>query len=137
MIFFLDTHICIYHLNDTAPQVSDRLERLPTKSIKIPSMVAAELLYGAEKSSRREENLICCREFLSIYEIIPFDEKASAPYAAIRLALEQKGAPIGGNDLIIAATVLANDGALVTHNISEFSRVEGLVVEDWTHNNRR
>ena len=132
MIFFLDTNICIYHLNDSAPKLSDRLAQTPTKDIKIPAIVAAELLYGAGKSSRREENLRNYREFLSIYEIVSFDEKAAGHYAAVRRNLEQKGAPIGGNDLIIAAIVLAQGGALVTHNFSEFARVEGLVVEDWT-----
>ena len=46
--------------------------------------------------------------------------------------LNTAGTPIGGNDMLIAATVIANDGILVTHNVGEFSRIEGLVIEDWT-----
>ncbi|MDR0448438.1 MAG: type II toxin-antitoxin system VapC family toxin, partial [Treponema sp.] len=89
--------------------------------------------YGAEKSKKREFNLKIVRVFLSIYEVVNFDEKSAEYYAAIRADLERKGQGIGGNDIVIASTVLANAGVLVTHNIDEFSRVNGLAVEDWTH----
>ena len=57
MIYYLDTNICIYHMNDSAPNLSKILKQTPSGIVKIPSMVAAELLYGAEKSVRREYNL--------------------------------------------------------------------------------
>ena len=131
MTYFLDTNICIYHLNDSAPCVSDRLERMSLQDIKIPSIVMAELLYGAEKSDRREQNLDRCREFLSVFEIVPFDDKAAEHYAIIRAKLERKGSIIGGNDMAIAAIVLANNGIMVSHDTDEFFRVDGLAVEDW------
>ena len=96
MIYFLDTNICIYHLNDSAPNVSRALEQTPSKNVKIPSVVAAELLYGAEKSVRREYNLKVFNAFLSLYEIIPFNKKAAEYYAVVRAELEQKGRMIGG-----------------------------------------
>jgi len=132
MTYFLDTNACIYHLNDRAPNLSMRLEQTPSREIKIPSMVAAELLYGAEKSMKRQENLRVFKLFISLYEIANFDEKAAIIYAAIRAELERNGQMIGGNDLVIAATVLAHEGTLITHNIDEFSRVNGLAVDDWT-----
>jgi len=129
--YFLDTNICIYYINGSAPIVKERLERMPLESIKIPSMVVAELLYGVEKSGRREQNLKRCKEFLSVYEIIPFDEKSAEQYAVIKAKLERNGVIIGGNDIAIAAIVLANSGVIVSHNTAEFSRVDGLAVEDW------
>jgi len=60
------------------------------------------------------------------------DHQASQRYGDIRAGLESRGQPIGWNDLLIAATVLAHNGVLVAHNIKEFSRIEGLVLEDWT-----
>jgi len=131
VIYFLDTNICIYYINGSAPIVKERLEQIPSKFIKIPSMVVAELLYGVEKSSRREQNLKRCKEFLSVYDIIPFDEKAAEHYAVIKAKLERKGIIIGSNDIAIAAIVLANNGVIVSHNTAEFSRVDGLNVEDW------
>ncbi|MCL1875528.1 MAG: type II toxin-antitoxin system VapC family toxin [Synergistaceae bacterium] len=132
MIYFLDTNICIYHLNNSAPSLSRILDQTPIRNIKIPSMVVAELLYGALKSAKRQHNLTIFTSFLSLFEIVDFDEKAAELYAAIRVELERKGQMIGGNDLVIAATVLAREGTLVTHNMSEFSRIEGLVLNDWT-----
>lgn len=132
MIYFLDTNICIYYLNNSNSAISARLEELPTANIKIPSMVAAELLYGAEKSGKREYNIKIFKAFLSIYEIINFDDKAAEHYSVIRADVERKGQIIGSNDIVIAATVLANDGVLVTHNVDEFSRIRQLKTEDWT-----
>ena len=95
-------------------------------------MVAAELLYGAEKSAKREDNLKLFRTFLSVFKIINFDEKAAEHYAVLRTELERKGLIIGGNDIIIAATVLANNGILVTQNTGEFSYIKNLKTADWT-----
>jgi len=132
MIYFLDTNICVYYLNNSHPQLSKQLKSTPIKNIKIPSMVAAELLYGAEKSGKREYNLNLFKTFLSIYEIIDFDEKSAEYYAEIRARLERKGQIIGNNDIIIAAVTLANDGVLVTHNTGEFLRIEELKTDDWS-----
>ena len=132
MIYFLDTNICIFHLKNSCENMSMRLKSTPISDVRISSMVAAELLYGAEKSIKREQNLRVFKAFLSIYEITPFDDCAAEQYARIRTELERDGTMIGSNDLVIAATALANGGVVVTNNSGEFSRVKGLVVEDWT-----
>lgn len=132
MMYFLDTNICIYHINDTAPKMSDKLESIPIGQIKIPSMVVAELMYGAEKSERRYDNIRRYRAFLSLFDIAVFDNKSAMHYGNIRAELERKGLLIGGNDMVIAAIVRANAGFLVTNNTREFSRVGGLKLEDWT-----
>ena len=131
MTYFLDTNTCIFHLNGTAPRLSDKLEHSPPSGIAIPSMVAAELVYGAEKSAKRESNLKRAELFLSLFDIVPFDHGAAKIYGAIRRDLEHRGRIIGGNDLVIAATVLAHNGTLVTNNTGEFSRVRDLLLEDW------
>jgi tRNA(fMet)-specific endonuclease VapC len=130
--FFLDTNICIYALKGSFPEIARRLAARTPSDIKIPSMVEAELLFGAEKSGRRERTLEILDRFLSPFEIVPFCERAARHYARIRAQLEWTGASIGPNDLIIAATSMANGGTLITHNTAEFSRVDGLALEDWT-----
>ena len=132
MTYLLDTKLCIFYLKDMHRNLSEKLLGMPTSSIKIPSMVAAELLFGAEKSNKREYNLKIFKSFLSIYEIIPFDESAAEHYSRIRAELERSGVMIGGNDLVIAATTLASGGTLVTNNTREFSHIKGLLIEDWT-----
>jgi tRNA(fMet)-specific endonuclease VapC len=63
--------------------------------------------------------------------ILPFDEAQAKCAATVRATLERQGKPIGPQDVLIAATALANQGVLVTHNTGEFSRVAGLDLEDW------
>lgn len=131
MIYFLDTNTCIYFLNGKFESVKDKLLSLPPDRIKIPAIVKAELLFGAFKSNRREETVKKVEFFLSPFEVISFGDKAAYEYGTIRLALEISGNPIGPNDLIIAATTIAENATLVTHNVSEFSRVSKLKFEDW------
>ena len=131
MIYFLDTNICIYHLNQKSQNILDKFNEIGNRNIKIPAVVSAELYYGAEKSAKREYNLKRYAEFLSWFDVIPFSNKASPVYGEIRADLERKGKIIGWNDLLIAATVLAGGGVLVTNNTDEFSRVDKLRVENW------
>lgn len=132
MSCFLDTNICIYFLKGTFPALKDNLLSRNPASIGIPALVKAELLYGARKSSRREENLEKITRFLFPFEIAVFDNAAAEAYAKLRLQLEQQGSPVGPNDMVIAAIVLANNGTLVTHNTREFSKIKNLPLEDWT-----
>ncbi|MCL1893957.1 MAG: type II toxin-antitoxin system VapC family toxin [Holophagaceae bacterium] len=132
MKYSLDTNTCIFHLNQVADILTDRLKAMPADEVLIPSMVVAELLYGAEKSKKHKSNLETIALFLSPYRIISFDQQAARAYALIRTELERKGQIIGPNDMVIAATALAHNTILVTNNTKEFSRIDNLKIEDWT-----
>jgi tRNA(fMet)-specific endonuclease VapC len=131
VMYFLDSNICLYYLKNQYPPLSRKLIALPPDKIKIPSIVEAELFTGVEKSARQFTREVW-EAFFVPFEIIAFNHDAARQYAVIRAHLEQRGTVIGPNDLIIAATVLANNGVLVTHNVKEFQRVPNLVIEDWT-----
>ncbi len=130
---FLDTNTCIYYLNGKYPSILEHFRNNSPGQIMIPSIVKAELLYGVEKSQRKIENRRTVQQFLDAFPIANFDSEAAVQYSTIRAQLEHKGTPIGPNDLIIASIVKAQKGILVTHNIKEFSRVEGLHLEDWVN----
>ncbi len=132
MKYFLDTNVCIYYLKGMYPGLKEKLLSCNPEMIGIPAITKAELLYGAEKSKRRKENLDRVNEFLLPFQIQGFADPESRVYAYIRSDLEKKGMLIGPDDIIIASIVLANNGVLVTHNTKEFNRVNGLVFEDWT-----
>lgn len=131
MIRFLDTNICIYFLKGVYPQIRTRLLGHGPEDIKIPSVVMAELFYGAAKSAKQRENKNLITQFLEPFEIVPFDDAAALCYADIRSQTEGKGTPVGPNDLIIAATVVSQDGILVTNNLREFQRISQLAIENW------
>ncbi len=132
MHYYLDTNICIYYLKGLYPLLIDKLHNHYVSEIKIPSIVKAELLYGAKKSKKKEDNTNKVEQFLLPFEVIAFDDKAATKYSEIRAEMTVAGTPIGPNDLIIAATVMTNNGTLITNNENEFSRVNGLMIENWT-----
>lgn len=128
---FLDTNICIYFLNGTVPSVRDHLLATPPNEIKIPVIVHSELLYGAQKSQRKEENTQKLRRFLEPFEIVNYTSEISETYAELRLTSELKGKIIGPNDLLIASLAVANNGTLVTRNTKEFSQIPQLKLTEW------
>lgn len=94
-----------------------------------------ELRFGACKSDRRNQALAELDEFASLVPILPLPLEAANAYGSIRASLSRSGQMIGSNDLWIAAHATATDMTLVTNNMREFQRVEGLRVVDWTIDN--
>lgn len=135
MNFLLDTNVCIALIQDKPPAVRKRAnKKIDTGSALFVSTVALhELWYGVEKSSRPETSALEVRLFLSgLVQTLPFDEEDARAAGKIRAALEAAGKPIGAYDALIAAQALARGMILVTANLREFSRVKGLVWEDWS-----
>ena len=132
MKYFLDTNIIIYALNGKYPAIRPHFEQVPAMAIVLPSVALAEIEYGARKSRDYEKTIQLYRKFMHPFDVAPFTRHAAECYGRIRADLEAKGQIIGTNDLLIAATVMAENGVLVTHNTREFSRISGLAVEDWT-----
>ena len=129
-MILLDTNICIYVINRRPPEVIARFRRHRAGDIGLCSVVAAELAYGVAKSGSRR-NREALELFLSPLEILPFDERAVWAYADLRTGLERRGLTIGPMDTMIAAHALSVGATLVTNNLREFSRVEGLALENW------
>jgi len=131
MSFLLDTNACIRLLNEKDSPLARKLASVPRREVWLCSITRAELYFGAYRSARREENLAILRRYFQEFATLPFDEKCEEVYGMIRSALTFAGTPIGPNDLLIAATALANEFTIVTHNTGEFGRVRGLRIEDW------
>ncbi len=99
--------------------------------IALCSVVKAELLFGALRSEQKESNLQLLQKLFEPLYSFEFDDNAAEHYAQIRADLTAQGNLIGANDLMIAAIARANKATLITHNTGEFSRVQGLAIEDW------
>jgi tRNA(fMet)-specific endonuclease VapC len=126
----LDTNIVIYVIKRRPVEVLDSFNANATR-MAISVVTLAELLHGAEKSSRPAANLAVVEDFASRLEVLPYTAKAAQHYGQIRAALERAGAPIGVNDLHIAAHARSEGLILVTNNIAEFERVPALRIENW------
>ncbi len=131
MKYLLDTNVCIRYLNGQSIAIRDKIRSLNPDDIVLCSVVKSELYFGAFKSNRPEKTLSKLEPFLAFFKSLPFDDLAARVYGKIRSELEKDGTPIGPYDLQIASIALANNLILVTHNVREFSRVSGLMIEDW------
>jgi tRNA(fMet)-specific endonuclease VapC len=130
MRYLLDTNIVSNLVRNPQGRVADRLKAVGEQNICTSIIVAAELRYGTtKKASPRLTAQV--EAVLGVIDTLPFDSPADEIYASIRTRLESAGTPIGGNDLVIAAQALALDHTLVTDNDQEFSRVDGLRIENW------
>ncbi len=131
MRFLLDTNVCIKILNGSSEAVVARMHGRDPAEITLSAVVRAELVYGARKSRHVAANLRLVEGFCEPFVCLPVDDRTADVYGGIRADLERLGRPIGPNDLMIASTALAHSLTLVTHNLSEFTRVPGLRVDDW------
>ena len=130
-MYLLDSNNCIQFLNGKSIHIDRQLRGIKPSNIKLCSIVKAEMWYGASRSNNASATLARLETFFEPYESIPFDDAAAAEDGRIRAQLAVAGTPIGPNDLMIAAIASARQSTLVTHNTSEFSRVPGLLIEDW------
>ena len=119
------------HIKGRSPSIDRHLESIDADKIAVCSVVKAELFYGSLGSNNPQKALNLQKNFLSQFVSLPFDDSCTEIYAQIRRDLTRSGTPIGSNDFQIAAIALANNLILVTHNVREFRRVEGLQIEDW------
>lgn len=128
--YLLDTNIVMYVLKRRPLEVLATFNANASR-MAISSITLAELMHGAEKSSRVSENLAAIEDFCSRLEVLPYGVKAAQHYGAIRAALEKLGQSIGVNDLHIAGHARSEGLVLVTNNQSELVRVPALEVENW------
>jgi tRNA(fMet)-specific endonuclease VapC len=130
MRYLLDTNIVSDLVRNPQGKVAKQVRTVGEKHVCTSIIVAAELRYGADKrgSPRLSSQLDAV---LGALEVLPFETPADATYGLLRTRLEKRGTPIGGNDLLIAAQALTLGCVMVTDNESEFSRVEGLRLQNW------
>jgi len=128
--YMLDTNLCIRVLRDRPAGLRPRFNQ-EAEGLCISTIVLTELLHGAARSARPQENRREVEGFASRLDVLPFDASAADHAAEIRASLERSGAPIGAYDVLIAGHARSRGLVVVTGNLREFERVDGLRYEDW------
>jgi len=128
--YMLDTNVCIRVLRDRPQNLRERFNS-EADGLCISTIILTELLQGAAKSDRPALNRTRVEQFAARLEVLTFGSEAADHAADIRADLERKGTPIGGYDVLIAGHARSKGLVVVTGNLGEFSRVEGLRCEDW------
>jgi len=128
--YMLDTNIVIYIIKRRPIEVLSKFNQC-SGQLCISSITLAELMHGVEKSHYVEKNLNNVEDFVSRLDVLDYGQKASLHYGNIRACLERKGSVIGINDLHISGHARSEGLVLVSNNLKEFSRVDGLRLENW------
>lgn len=131
MTYMLDTNICIYVIKHKPPVVLQRFRAHIKDGLCISSITLAELSHGVEKSEQREKNTDALLHLVDVLKVVPFDNHAAYEYGKICAFLQRQGTPVGTMDMLIAAHARLHGFVLITNNVREFSRVPGLMVENW------
>lgn len=131
MTYMLDTNICIYAIKNRPKQVFAKIKENLFCGLCISAITLGELERGVEKSRFPERNRAALLQFLSILDVLPFDDDAAVEYGKVCADLQRKGTPIGTMDMLIAGHARAENVILVTNNTREFERVENLRLENW------
>ncbi len=129
-MYALDTNTVIYFFKGMG-RVAERLLATPRTEVAVPAVVLFELEAGVRKTREATARRRQLDDFAEAVAILPFDRASAEAAAEIRARLEQRGRPIGPLDTLIAGTALAHGAVLVSHNVAEFGRVDGLTVADW------
>jgi len=129
-LYLLDTNILSHLVRQPQGPVAARIADVGEDNVLTSIIVACELRYGAAKRASRKLTRQV-EAVLGAITILPLEPGTDRHYAAIRVALEKKGKPIGANDMLIAAHARAIEAICVTANLAEFKRVPALKVENW------
>jgi tRNA(fMet)-specific endonuclease VapC len=132
--FLLDTNACIATLNGRPPVVRDRIVRVRNAGgeIIVSSIALFELWHGVGRSMQAERNAERLAIFRNSVRILPFDEEDARVAGGIEAELRARGTPIGAYDILMAGQAVRRGLTLITANVREFSRVQGLQWEDWS-----
>ena len=132
-MYMLDTNILIYLIKNKPPSIAVHINSLDKDAVLCMSFFTyAELLKGAERSTRKPQVLIQLKQLTQLIPVqYGIGHSLCEHYATQFTRLKEAGTPIGANDLWIACHAFSQNATLVTHNLCEFERIEWLRLEDW------
>ncbi len=128
--YLLDTNICIYFLKGQFG-LHNKIKEIGEENCLLSEITIAELKFGAENSVQKEKNRKNIAEFQTKFDILPIFPALDI-FAKEKARLKTKGRILDDFDLLIGSTAIANNLTLVTKNVSDFDRLNGIIIEDWT-----
>lgn len=130
--YMLDTDICSYIMKRSNEALLEKLQEVPPSDVCMSVVTKSELSYGVELSPRRERDAAALEALLRHVLVLDLEEDVAAHYGSIGVDLKKRGKMIGANDLFIASHARSQRLILVTNNMAEFGRVQGLMLENWS-----
>ena len=130
MHFLIDTNILIYRLKNMG-NVNDNFLKYQNEPMSVSVVSYGELVYGAEKSKSVEKNLKTVHEIKDIFPLTDITSDIMDVFGSIKAHVQKIGKTSDDMDLLIAATAIANEMTLVTHNTKHFEHIPNLKLTDW------
>jgi len=128
--YMLDTNLCIHVMRNPDSLVKEKFRRRGGE-MAISTITWHELVHGAERSQRPEYQLQLAEDLASRLDVLDFDRSAADHSGHIHAALARSGQVIGAYDMLIAGHARSLGLMVVTNNLREFRRVDGLLCENW------
>ncbi|MGY5847881.1 PIN domain-containing protein [Salegentibacter sp. HM20] len=129
MQYLLDTNICIHFLRGRF-NLKEKLKASGVENFAISEITLAELMFGAENSPHPESNTILVEKFSDQINILPIFNSINL-YAKEKVRLRKLGKMISDLDLFIGTTSISHKLIMVTENLGEFKRIQGIKIENW------
>jgi tRNA(fMet)-specific endonuclease VapC len=128
--YLIDTNICIYYIKGKF-DLKKKFEKANPDNCFISEITLAELKFGVENSEKIEINQKALDNFLTGVKIVPIFHSIDL-YAKEKARFRKAGTPIDDFDLLIGVTSVTHNLTMVTNNTDHFTRIKGIVLEDWT-----
>ncbi len=132
-MFLLDTNILIYSLKNH-PNVINNFQKYKDIPNAISIITYGELVFGAEKSQQRINNLAKVHKIAEIFPILNLSPSIMNTYGTLKASLQSQGTIIDDMDLFIASTAIVHGYTLVTNNTKHFKRIPNVLIDNWTEN---
>ena len=128
--YLLDTNICIFYIKGQY-ELDKKIIEVGEQNCFISEMTVAELKYGIENSKTIEAMRIIVEAFIPKFAVIPIYNSLDI-YAKEKAKLRKQGLLIDDFDILIGSTSVANSLTMVTNNVFHLSRLDNIIIEDWT-----
>lgn len=133
MKYLLDTNICIHFLRGKFDLIN-KFTEIGIENFAISEITFAELVFGAENSTHPKRNHLLVERLIEQITILPIFNSIWQ-YGQQKARLRKQGKMISDFDLLIGCTAIVNDLIMVTENVKEFKRIDGVRIENWIKRN--
>ncbi|MET3128793.1 tRNA(fMet)-specific endonuclease VapC [Arcicella rosea] len=131
--YLLDSNICIHFIKNDF-NIPAKISSVGVENCFISELTILELMYGIANSTstKKEENRLKLKQFTESFQnrVLPI-RPVFELFAEQKTRLRRIGTPISDFDLLIGCTAILEDCVLVSRNVKEMMRIEGLVYENW------
>ena len=133
--YLLDTNICIYFIKGLF-ELNKKIIEVGQGNCFISEMTVAELKYGIENSKTPEKMRPVVEAFIPKFAVIPIYNCLDI-YAIEKAKLRRNGLMIDDFDILIGATSVVNNMVMVTNNSAHLNRLDNIIIEDWTTDEKK